>query len=78
MELPGTDLQRLLDQWEGIEDRGRVEQSNTDQGEGDVPSGWTDEWVLRVLCAPHRVWANYQEEEALRSFAQTQRGETLT
>ena len=68
--------QSLMGQWESIGDRGTVEQSNTDQGEGDAPSGWTDEWVLRVLFAPHRVRVSYQEEEALRRFEQTQRKET--
>ena len=65
--------QRLMDQWESMGDVGTVEEPNTGQVEGDAPSGWTVEWVLRVLFVPHRVRASYQEEEALRHFAQTQR-----
>ena len=68
------DLQSLMGQWESIGDRGTVEQSNTNQSEGDAPSGWTDEWVLRVLFAPHQVQVSYQEEEALKHFAYAQRG----
>jgi hypothetical protein len=40
------------------------------------PLIWTAEWVLRVLCAPHRVRASSHEEEALRHFERTQREET--
>jgi hypothetical protein len=65
--------QRLMDQWEGVEDMGESAGHTATQVEGDAPSGWTAEWVLRVLFAPHRVRASYQEEEALRSFEQTQR-----
>jgi len=57
-------------------DMGAVAQSNTDQREWDMWSGWTVEWVFQALLAPHRVRASYQEEEALRHFAQVQRGET--
>jgi hypothetical protein len=65
------ELQSLMDQWASI--GGMVEQSTTGQVAGDVPSGWTAEWVWQVLCAPHRVRASHQEEEALRHFAQAQR-----
>jgi hypothetical protein len=73
MELQDTELQRLMDHWEGM---GEGEGHTATQGAGDAPSGWTAEWVLRVLCAPHRVRASYQEEEALRHFDQAQRGGT--
>ena len=52
---------------------GEVEEHTATQVEGDAPSNWPDEWVLRVLPAPHRVRASYQEEGALRHFEQAQR-----
>ena len=67
------ELQSLIAHWESMGDIGTVEQSTTGQGVGDAPSHWTDEWVFRVLCAPHRVRASSQEEEALRHFEQPQR-----
>jgi hypothetical protein len=36
------------------------------------PSEWTEDFVLRVLCAPHRVRASRQEAKALRNFARNQ------
>jgi hypothetical protein len=57
-------------------DMGKIEWHTATQPGGDEQSCWTDEWVLRVLFAPHRVRASYQEEEALRYFEQTQRKET--
>jgi hypothetical protein len=65
--------QSLSDQWESLGDMGEVEWHTATQVAGDERSGWTAEWVLRVLFAPHRVRASYQEEEALRRFEQTQR-----
>ena len=62
--------QSLSDQWAST---GEIEWHTATQPVGDGESTWTDEWVLQVLCAPHRVRASYQEEEALRSFEQTQR-----
>jgi len=70
------ELQRLMDQWEGVEDMGESAGHTATQVAGDAPSGWTDAWVLRVLCAPHRVRASYQEEGAVRHFEQAQREET--
>jgi hypothetical protein len=68
--------QRLMDQWESMENLGESEGHTATQVAGDAPSNWTAEWVLRVLCAPHRVRASYHEEEALRHFVQGQRGGT--
>jgi len=65
--------QRLMDQWESMGDVEEREGHTATQVAGDERSGWTAEWVLRVLFAPHRVRASYQEEEALRNFEQTQR-----
>ena len=65
--------QRLSDPWESMGDMGAVEWHTATQVAGDERSGWTAEWVLRVLFAPHRVRASYQEEEALRHFEQAQR-----
>jgi hypothetical protein len=65
--------QSLSDQWESMGDMGEVEWRTATQVAGDERSGWTAEWVLQVLFAPHRVRASYHEEEALRHFAQTQR-----
>jgi hypothetical protein len=67
------ELQRLIDQWESMGDMGTVERHDATEAGGDEGSGWTAAWVLRVLFAPHRIRASYQEEEALRSFEQTQR-----
>jgi hypothetical protein len=63
----------LMDQWKGIGDLGEVEEHTATPLAGDTPSRWTAEWVLRVLCAPHRIRASYHEEEALRHFEQAQR-----
>src|SRR5262249_48245846 len=38
-----------------------------------APSEWTEDFVLRVLCAPYRVRASWQEAQALRNFARSQR-----
>ena len=65
--------QSLSDPWESMGDMGEVEEHTATQSGGDEASGWTAEWVLRVLFAPHRVWASYQEEEALRHFEHAQR-----
>jgi hypothetical protein len=65
--------QSLSDQWESMGDMGEVEEHTATQVEGDAPSNWTDVWVLRVLFAPHRVRASYQEEAALRHFEHTQK-----
>jgi hypothetical protein len=67
------ELQRLMDQWEGVEDMGESAGHTAAPVESDAPSGWPVEWVLQVLCAPRRVRASSQEEEALRHFEQTQR-----
>jgi hypothetical protein len=67
------ELQNLIDQWESTEDMNTVEQHNTAQVEEYEWSGWTVEWIFRVLLAPHRVRASYQEEEALRHLEQAQR-----
>lgn len=75
-ERSGMELQRLMDQWEGIEDMGESAGHTATLVKGDALSGWTAEWVLRVLCAPHRVRASYQEEETTRRFDQAQRGGT--
>jgi hypothetical protein len=73
------ELQRLMDQWEGVEDMGESGGHTATPVEGDAPSGWSVEWVLQILCAPHRVRASYHEEEAVRRFEQAQReGDTLT
>ena len=65
--------QRLIDQWASM---GESEGRTAMQVAGDALSGWTAEWVLRVLFASHRVRASYQEEEAVRRFEQAQRGGT--
>jgi hypothetical protein len=67
------ELQSLIDQWKSLGDMGENEWRTATQPGGDERSGWTDEWVLRVLFAPHRVRASYQEEEALRHFEQAQK-----
>jgi hypothetical protein len=64
------ELQSLMDQWE---DLSKDEWHTATPPGGDGRSGWTAEWVLRVLFAPYRVRASYQEEEALRHFEQAQR-----
>ena len=66
-------LQSLIDQWERMGNMGKAEGHNATQPKSDVWSGWTDEWLFRVLLAPQRVRASYQEEEALRHFEQAQR-----
>jgi hypothetical protein len=76
MELQGTELQSLMEQWESMGNMGTDEWHTATPVAGGTPSGWTAEWVLRVLFAPHRVRASYQEEEALRHFDQAQRGGT--
>jgi hypothetical protein len=70
------ELQRLMDQWASMGDMGESAGHTTTPVAGDAPSNWTAEWVLRVLCAPHRVRASHQKEETLRRFAQAQRGGT--
>jgi hypothetical protein len=67
------ELQRLMDQWESMGDVEEREEHTATQVEGNEGSGWTAEWVLRVLFVPHRARASYHEEEALRNFEQAQR-----
>jgi hypothetical protein len=65
--------QSLRDPWESMGDMGEVEEHTATQVAGDERSGWTVEWVLRVLFTPYRVRTSYQEEEALRRFEHAQR-----
>jgi hypothetical protein len=67
------ELQSLMEQGMDPRDVFAIEDHNTTHPEAIEWGGWTDVWVFRVLFAPHRVRASYQEEEALRSFEQTQR-----
>ena len=65
--------QSLMDLWESMGDMGQAEWHTATQPGGDEESGWTEEWVFRVLFALHRARASYHEEEALRNFEQAQR-----
>jgi hypothetical protein len=67
------ELQRLMDQWESMGDLEQTEWHTATQLGGEEKSGWTAEWVLWVLCAPHRVRASSQEEEVLRNFERSPR-----
>jgi hypothetical protein len=67
------DYQTSMDRWKAAEAMLETEGHNAAQEGGDALSGWTAEWVLRVLFAPRRVRASSHEEEALRHFEQAQR-----
>jgi hypothetical protein len=68
------DHQTSMDRWNFAEAMLETEGHNAAQEGGDRLSEWNAEWVFRVLLAPHRVRANFHEEETLRNFEQAQSG----
>jgi len=68
------DYQTSMDRWNVAEAMLETGGHNATQEGGDRLSEWTAEWFFRVLLAPRRVRASYQEEEALRHFEQAQLG----
>jgi len=73
LERRAMDYQTSMDRWNAVEGMLETEGHNAPQDGGDRLSAWTAEWVFRVLLAPRRVRTSYQEEEALRNFARSQR-----
>jgi hypothetical protein len=67
--------QGLVDPWGNVADPYADCEHATIAVSGDEGSGWTVEWVFRVLLAPRRVRASHQEAEALQNFECTQREE---
>jgi hypothetical protein len=67
------DYQTSMDRWNVVEGLLETEGHCALPEGADRLSEWTAEWVLRVLLAPRRVRASYQEEEAMRHFARSQR-----
>jgi hypothetical protein len=68
------DYQTSMDRWKAAEAMLETEGYCAPQEGEERLSEWTAEWFFRVLVAPRRVRASYQEEEALRHFEHTQGG----